>query len=141
MPEAKTFLLEIVTPQGVVFSDQVEAVRAPGIDGYFGVLPGHTPLMTALRVGEIRVRRKGELIRFATSGGFVEVLPRRMIILAETAEEAAKIDVARALAARERALKRLRQRTPDIDLERARAALARAMNRLRVAGYEEGTWP
>jgi F-type H+-transporting ATPase subunit epsilon len=140
MAEQKRFQLEIVTPQGMVFSDQVESVVAPAIDGYFGVLAGHIPLMTALRVGEIRVRRRGEVIRFATSGGFAEVLPTRMIILAETAEEASKIDVARAMAARERALKRLRERGPDVDVERARAALSRAINRLRVAGQGVTGW-
>ena len=134
MPAEKTFQLEIVTPQGTVFSDQVEAVRAPGVGGYFGVLRGHTPLMTALQIGEIRVRRDGQVIRFATSGGFVEVLPNRVIILAETAEREDQIDVARALAAKERAEKRLAQRGPDVDVERAKAALARAKNRLRVAG-------
>lgn len=135
MAADKTFRLEIVTPGGTVFSDDVEALRAPGVDGYFGVLPGHTPLMTALKIGEIRVRRKGETIRFSTSGGFIEVLPRRSIVLAETAERADQIDVARALAAKERAEKRLRERGPDVDEERARAALQRALNRLRVAGY------
>jgi len=137
MPEEKNLQLEIVTPRGTVFSDRVEAVRAPGVDGYFGVLPGHTPLMTALQIGEIRVRRAGEVVRFATTGGFAEVLPNRVIILAETAEREDQIDVARALAAKERAEKRLRERGPDVDVDRAKAALARATNRLRVAGQLE----
>ncbi len=135
MPEEKTFQFEIVTPEGKVYSEAVESVIAPGVDGYFGVLAGHTPFMTALKIGEIRVRKGEETVLFATTGGFVEVLPHRMTLLAETAEEASRIDVSRALAAKERAEKRLKSRTPDVDVERARLALARAMNRLRVAQH------
>ncbi|NOZ55237.1 MAG: F0F1 ATP synthase subunit epsilon [Calditrichaeota bacterium] len=135
MPEEKTFQFEIVTPEGKVYSETVESVIAPGVDGYFGVLAGHTPFMTALKIGEIRVRTHGETVLFATTGGFVEVLPHRMTLLAETAEEASRIDVSRALAAKERAEKRLKSRSPDVDVERARLALARALNRLRVAQH------
>ncbi|MDZ7289710.1 MAG: F0F1 ATP synthase subunit epsilon [candidate division KSB1 bacterium] len=136
---SKTFLLEIVTPFRKVFSERVSAIVAPGEEGYFGVLPGHTPLLISLKVGYLKVEQNvtGEEPRefyFAVSGGFAEVLPDSVKIFAETAEAAPEIDVKRAEDAKSRALKRLHEGYKHWDLERARAALARAMNRLAVAG-------
>jgi F-type H+-transporting ATPase subunit epsilon len=138
-PTTKTFLLEIVTPFRKVFADRVSAIVAPGEAGYFGVLPRHTPFLTSLRVGHIKIERnlagqEEQILYFSTSGGFAEVLPTGMKILAETAEEASEIDVKRAEAAKGRATKRLHEGRKQWDIERAQAALARALNRLEVAG-------
>jgi F-type H+-transporting ATPase subunit epsilon len=131
---AKTFRLDIVTPQGSAFTADVEHLRAPGTEGSFGVLPGHTPFTTSLAIGEVDVTVDGRVRPMAISGGFIEVLPDHTVILAQTAEFADQIDVARAQAARQRAEERLRARAADLDETRCRAALARAMNRLNVAG-------
>jgi F-type H+-transporting ATPase subunit epsilon len=135
---SKSFLLEIVTPLRKVFSERVSAIVAPGEEGYFGVLPGHTPLLTSLKIGYLKVEQNfpGEEPRvfyFAISGGFAEVLPASVTIFAETAEAAAEIDVQRAKEAKERARKRLQEGRKQWDLERVRAALERAENRLAVA--------
>ena len=130
----KTFQLDVVTPQGAVFSDQVEHLRAPGVAGSFGVLPEHTPFMTPLAIGEVAVTQQGRVRPMAISGGFIEVQPDHTIILAQTAEFADAIDVDRAKSARQRAEDRLRAHQANLDEGRARAALARAANRLRIAG-------
>ncbi len=128
-----TIHFEIVTPFRQVYSGDVTSIRAPGVDGYLGVLPKHTPYMVALTVGEISVRENGKTRYFATTGGFAEVLPSRVTVLAETAEEASEIDIERAEEARARAEKRLREGRKHWDVERARAGLLRARNRLKVA--------
>jgi len=134
LPE-KQFKLEIITPTKVVFNDFVVSFTAPGTLGSFQVLYNHAPLLSSIGIGEVKlVDQKGQTSRYATSGGFVEVRENRAMILAETAERSDEIDVARAEAARDRALKRLQERKSDTDLLRARAALARALNRLRIAG-------
>ncbi len=129
----KPFKLEILTPSRTVFSGDVTYVRAPGIEGSFGVLKNHIPFLTALDIGEIEVETEGKRRFFATSGGFVEVLDNVVSILAETAEASDEIDVERARRARERAEKRLAQHSAEINLARARAALMRATIRLKVA--------
>jgi F-type H+-transporting ATPase subunit epsilon len=130
----RPFQLEIVTPQKVVFKGEATSLSAPGVTGAFQVLHSHAPLLSALEVGELKVRdTQGAEVRYATSGGFVEVKNNKVVVLAETAERSAEIDVARATAARERAEARLRSRSGDLDVERARISLARAINRLRVA--------
>jgi F-type H+-transporting ATPase subunit epsilon len=127
-----TFPLELVTPERVLLSEAVRSVRVPGIEGSLGVLAGHAPLMTALAVGLIKVEyENGDLEYIATSGGFMEVTEKKVIILADTAERAADIDVARAEAAIARARERLNS-GETIDYARAQAALARATNRLRA---------
>ena len=123
----------IVTPAGTKEEYDVRHVRAPGSEGDFGVLPGHLPLMTGLRIGAIRLDTKDGQIVWATAGGYVEVLDNVITILAENAERADKIDVGRAEAARERALGRLKGKKEGLDIERSRLALARALNRLKVA--------
>ena len=128
-------LLEIVTPTGRVFSQPISALVMPGHDGYFGVLPHHTPLLAVLKVGDIKITQGENTLHFATSGGVVEVLPDRVKILAETAEDAATIDVSRAEAARERARARLAEGRKKWETARAEASLARATNRLRVVEF------
>jgi F-type H+-transporting ATPase subunit epsilon len=128
-----TFQLDIVTPQGAVFSGPIEHLRAPGVAGSFGVLPSHTPFMTSLDVGEVDVRQDGKDRALAISGGFIEVLPDHTVILAQTAEFAEDIDVDRATSARQRAEERLSAHQANLDENRAKAALARAANRLRIA--------
>jgi F-type H+-transporting ATPase subunit epsilon len=129
-----TVRLDIVTAERVVFSEDVDILVAPGILGQLGVLPHHTPLMTTLEPGELLVRKSGEEISMAISGGFLEVRPDRIIVLADAAERADEIDMARAEAAKSRAQQRLTQPAPEIDLAQAEAALRRALARLRVAG-------
>jgi F-type H+-transporting ATPase subunit epsilon len=131
---AATFQLDIVTPEGLVFSEPVEHLRAPGIEGSFGVLIGHTPFMTSLAIGEVDVTQGGKVRKLATSGGFIEVNPDRTVILAETAEFAEDIDLERARAAKERAEEYLKGKRPDSDLHRAQASLQRAINRIHIAG-------
>ena len=128
----KTIFLEIVTPVRKVFAEPVNSIVMPGHDGYFGVLPRHTPLLAEISIGDIKVKQGDKVLHFATSGGVVEVLPDRVKILAESAEEASTIDVARAEASRERAKKRLAEGRKMWEVVRAEASLARANNRLRV---------
>jgi F-type H+-transporting ATPase subunit epsilon len=134
-------LLEIVTPVRKVFAEPVDSIVMPGHDGYFGVLPRHTPLLAEVRIGDIKVKQGGKTLHFATSGGVVEVLPDRVKILAESAEEASGIDVARAEAARERARNRLTEGRKKWEVARAEAALARANNRLRVVELSKQAMP
>jgi F-type H+-transporting ATPase subunit epsilon len=128
-----TTRLEIVTAERVVFSEDVDVVIAPGIEGQLGVLPNHAPLMTTLMPGELLVRRGGEEFSLAITGGFVEVRPDRIIILADAAERVEEIDIARAEEARRRAEERLKEPTDTVDLLRAEAALRRSLARLQVA--------
>jgi F-type H+-transporting ATPase subunit epsilon len=124
--------LQIVTPDRLLVHEQVDEVQIPGSEGYLGVLPGHTPLLASLAVGEMWYRKGQDRTHLAIAFGFAEVLPDRVTILARLAERAEEIDVERASAARDRAEARLSDKT-DIDYERARAALLKAMTRLQVA--------
>ena len=124
--------LEIVTPDRSLGREEVDEVELPGSEGYFGVLPGHTPLLSTLMVGELWYRIGQEKRYLAVSGGFVEVLPDRVTVLADIGERAEDIDVARAEAAKRRAEERL-AKTMDVDIERARLALLKALMRLQVA--------
>ncbi len=126
--------LDIVTAERVVYSEDVDVVIAPGVEGQLGILPHHAPLMTTLQAGELRVRRGGEEDSLAISGGFLEVRPDRVIILADAAERAEEIDVARAEAAKKRAEQRLADRhAAGLDEARAETAMRRALARLTVA--------
>ena len=130
----KSFHLEIVTPRRIVYNAPAVSFSAPGTIGGFQVLYNHAPLVSSLRVGDVKViEQDGKEIHYATSGGFVEVRDNRVTLLAETAERSDEIDVARAQAAHDRAAKRLSKGERDVDVERARAALARALNRLRIS--------
>ena len=124
--------LQIVTPDRMIVHEQVDEVEIPGVDGYFGVLPGHTPMLAALSVGEMWYRKGQEKTYLAIAFGFAEVLPERVTILAQLAERAEEIDVERAESARTRAVQRLDQKS-DIDYERARQALMKSMTRLQVS--------
>jgi len=127
-----TTRLEIVTAERVVFSDDVDVVVAPGVKGQLGILPHHAPLMTMLLPGELRVRKGGEEFSLAISGGFLEVRPDRVIVLADAAERAEEIDIARAEAAKRRAEEQLKHPIPEVDIAQAEAALRRSLARLRV---------
>ena len=124
--------LQIVTPDRAIVKEQVDEVEIPGADGYFGVLPGHTPMLAALSVGELWYRKGQEKTYLAIAEGFAEVLPDRVTILAQLAERAEEIEVERAEAARARASKRLDDRG-DMDFPRARMALMKSMTRLQVS--------
>ena len=127
-------LLEIVTPERQVFSDEVDSVVCPGIEGELGVLPHHAPLLTTLGFGELRIRRAGEEEFFAIAGGFLQVRPDRVVVMAETADIASEIDLEKANEARREAEKALAEGFEEpADLARARAALQRALLRIRVA--------
>ena len=125
--------LQIVTPDRLLLREQVDEVEIPGSEGYFGVLPGHTPLLASLAVGEMWYRRGQEKTYLSIAFGFAEVLPDRVTILARLAERADDIDVERAEAARKRAEERLAQQQTAVDYERARTALLKSMARLNVS--------
>ena len=126
-------LLEIVTPDKSLVREDVDEVQLPGSEGYFGVLPGHTPLLATLQVGEMWYRIGSEKHYLANAYGFVEVLPDRVTVLAQLAERAQDIDVVRAEAAKRRAEERMAASVPDIDFERARIAMMKSLIRLQVA--------
>ncbi len=125
--------LEIVTPDRAIAHEQVDEVEIPGAEGYFGVLPGHTPLLASLQVGELWYRKAGEIYYLSIAFGFAEVLPDRVTILAQIAERADEIDVTRAEEEKRRAEAQLSRRPSDADLERARISMLKALVRLRVA--------
>jgi F-type H+-transporting ATPase subunit epsilon len=125
--------LEFVTPERALVHEDVDEVEIPGEDGYFGVLPGHAPLLAALQPGELWYRRGGEKKYAFVAGGFAEVLPDRVAILAQVAERAEDIDAQRAEASKRRAEDRLARPTSDLDAERARAAVLRSLMRLQVS--------
>lgn len=130
----KLFLLEIVTPQGGVVSSKVEEAYLPGSQGDFGVLPGHAPLLTSLRIGALHYRQDNQVHDVAVNRGFAEVTPGRATILTDTAELAGEIDLERARAARARAEERMRGLSKDDPAYRQEAeALERARVRIRVA--------
>ena len=132
----KTLWLEVVTPEHELVHEEVETVELRAKKGYIGVLPGHAPLLTELGVGELRYKQGGRMQRLAVIHGYAEVLPNRVIVLAEIGECAEGIDLKRAKAARERAQKRLGQPgTQGIDWERAAEAFDRAALRVSVAGH------
>ena len=126
--------LELVTPDRLVVHDSVIAVSVPGKEGYLGILPGHAPLLSELKAGELSYTQDSATHYLAVSWGFAEVLPDRVIVLADASERAEEIDVKRAQRAKQRAQERLSKVSdPEIDRERAQAALERAMARLAAA--------
>ncbi len=124
--------IDIVTAERVVYSEEVDTVIAPGVEGQLGILPHHAPLMTILEVGELLVRKGDEELSLAISGGFLEVRPDRVIVLADAAERDEEIDLARAEEAKRRAQEYLGHPAPEIDIAQAEAALARSLARLKV---------
>ena len=131
---AQTIRLEIITPERHVFSEDVQTVTAPGVEGEFGVLYGHISFLTQLQMGCVRYRYdSGEPHYIFVTGGIVQVLSDAVNILTPAAERVEDIDMARAERAKERALKRLQEQEEHVDTVRVQAALTRAMNRIRVA--------
>jgi F-type H+-transporting ATPase subunit epsilon len=125
--------LQIVSADRLLVNERVDEVEIPGSEGYLGVLPGHTPLLATLQVGELWYRQGQEKHYLAIAFGFVEVQPDGVTILAQIAEPAQEIDLARAEAAKKRAEERLSKPTTDMDFERARMAMVKALVRLQVA--------
>jgi F-type H+-transporting ATPase subunit epsilon len=125
--------LEIVTPERSLASEEVDEVQLPGAEGYFGVLPGHAPLLASLQVGELWYRIGQEKHYVAVAFGFAEVLPERVTVLAQIAERPEDIDVPRAEAAKKRAEERIAKPQVEIDFERARIAMMKSLIRLQVA--------
>lgn len=128
-----TFRLEVVTAERMVFSDDVNMIVAWGTEGQLGILPHHAPLMTMLRPGDLLIRKDNEEEYLAISGGFLEVRPDKVVILADACERAEEIDVSRAEAAKRRAEEMLKGRAPEVDAAAAEAALRRSLIRLKVA--------
>ena len=134
-------LLEIVTPERLAYSDTVDSVVLPGSEGELGVLPHHAPLVSMLGVGELRIRKGGVEESFAIAGGFLQVRPDKVVVMAETADMASEIDLEKAQQARREAERALEEVSGEpADLARARAQLQTALLRIRVAErrYREG---
>lgn len=125
--------LEIVSPERRAYTDDVDMVVVPGIDGELGILPRHTPLISALGVGELRIKKGGTEQALLISGGFVEVRPDKVIVMADLAEHSDEIDEAKAVEARRRAEAELGEVKDPVDLARVRAALQTALMRERIA--------
>lgn len=128
-----TIRLEIITAENQIFADDVNAVIAPGIEGVLGILPHHAPLMTMLLPGELVIKKGNEESYFCVTGGFLEVRPDKVIILADASERSEEIDIERAEEAKKRAEERLKVSAPNIDNARAEAALRRSLARIKVA--------
>jgi F-type H+-transporting ATPase subunit epsilon len=128
--------LDIVTPDRLVLSESVDEIQIPGQEGYLGILPGHAPLITELKIGEVSYRQGTQVTYLVVAWGYAEVLPDKVTILAETAERAEEIDVQRAIDSKTRAEKRLAKVTdPEIDFKRAQVSLERALIRIQVAKH------
>ncbi|MBM4453150.1 MAG: F0F1 ATP synthase subunit epsilon [Chloroflexi bacterium] len=125
--------LDVITAEHQVMSDDVDVVVAPGIVGELGILLHHAPLMTTLQPGELLIRKGHDETYLAVTGGFLEVRPDKIIVLADACERAEEIDVERAEAAKRRAEEQLRTHPPGIDERRVEAALRRSLIRLRIA--------
>jgi len=128
-----TFTLEIVTAERMVYSDEVSAVVAWGVEGQLGILPHHAPLMTMLQPGDLLIRKDKEEEYFAISGGFLEVRPDKVIILADACERADEINIARAEEAKRRAQETMKAAPLSVEAAAAEAALRRSLARLKVA--------
>ncbi|WP_374721370.1 F0F1 ATP synthase subunit epsilon [Peribacillus tepidiphilus] len=128
----KTVKVSVVTPDGPVYEADVEMVSTKAKSGELGILPGHIPLVAPLEIGAVRLKKEGTTEYIAVSGGFIEVRPEKVTILAQSAERAEDIDVARAKAAKARAEKRLQDAQEHVDAKRAELALRRAINRISI---------
>jgi len=133
MPIPSHLTLEIVTPDELLLHETVDEVEIPGADGYFGVLPGHTPLLATLQVGELWYRKGSERHFLSIAFGFAEVLPDRVTILAQIGEKAETIDIDRAETEKKRAQDALATAKTEFDLEMARISMLKALIRLQVA--------
>ncbi|WP_164217669.1 F0F1 ATP synthase subunit epsilon [Virgibacillus sp. YIM 98842] len=128
----KTLTVSVVTPDGPVLEDTFDMVSCKAESGELGILPGHIPLVAPLTISAVRLKRENQVEQLAVNGGFMEVQPDKVTILAQSAEKPADIDVQRAQEAKKRAERRLQSKQDDIDFLRAELALKRAMNRLNV---------
>lgn len=134
---AENIIIEVVTPERAVVSDEAQIVVAPGSEGEFGVLAGHTPFLSSLSTGSLRYTDKNGKEKYVfINSGFAEALPDKVTVLAESAERKEDIDINRAEAAKGRALKRLESKKEDVDIVRATASLARAIQRLKIASSQ-----
>ncbi|MFO0752620.1 MAG: F0F1 ATP synthase subunit epsilon [Thermodesulfovibrionales bacterium] len=125
--------LDIVTPYGLVLSEEVDEITATGTEGEFGVLPGHVPFITTLSIGTLILRKEGKISYVFVNSGYAEVTSDRVVVLADSAERAEEIDVERALASKKRGEERLKQ-AEKVDFARAQAAVERATIRVQIAG-------
>ena len=133
MPLPPKLLLEVVTPEGLLLREEVDEVIAPGEEGYFGVLPGHTPFLATLGIGSLMYRKGAEKLFLTSFWGFCEVLPDRVNILAEVGERGSAIDVERAEKAKERAEQRMKSLRDEAEYREAQAEYMKAVVRLSVA--------
>ncbi|WP_053361058.1 F0F1 ATP synthase subunit epsilon [Bacillus sp. FJAT-27251] len=130
----KTMKVHVVTPDGPVYDSEVEMVSTKAQTGELGIMPGHIPMVAPLQIGAVRLKKGGDTDYVAVSGGFLEVRPDTVTILAQTAEKSSEIDIERAVRAKERAEQRLQARQQEnIDFKRAELALQRAINRISIA--------
>lgn len=134
---AKTIRLDIVTPERMVYSDDVNMIIARATDGDVGILPGHAHMIAGLAIWPLRILKDEGEVQISLCSGFIEVRPEKVTILAGCAEKPEEIDIARAQSAKERAESRLKEQAEGIDVTRAEAALHRAIMRLRVAESEK----
>lgn len=137
MAAAPKIQLDVVTPKKLVYSEEVDLLEGPAIDGLIGILPEHAPLVTAMKIGVVRVVKDGEDIQIAISEGFMEVQPDRVNLVVRTAEMPEEIDIDRAESARDRAEERLEEDREEVDFARAEAAYERARARLKAAGHHD----
>lgn len=124
--------MSVVTPSGPVLEEAYEMIVCKTETGELGILPGHIPLVAPLTIGAVRLKKNNDTYQLAVSGGFMEVRPDKVTILAQSAEKASEIDVARANEAKARAERRLQAKQDDTDFQRAELALKRALNRINV---------
>lgn len=129
----KTLNVSVVTPDGPILTDDYEMVSCRAESGELGILPGHIPLVAPLTISAVRLTKDNEQLHLAVNGGFLEVRPDHLTILAQSAEKAEDIDVARAKQAKDRAERRLAEKEADLDTMRAELALQRAINRIKIA--------
>lgn len=131
---ARSFAIDIITPERIVYREMIDIIIVPALDGDLGVLAGHAPLVTGIKIGVIKIKKDGEEFLISTSGGVMEVQPEQVNLIVNSAELPHEIDVERAEQAKKRAVQRLENSTNEIDEVRARIALERAVARLKVAG-------
>lgn len=137
MAAAPKIQLDVVTPQKLVYSEEIDKLEAPAIDGLIGIWPKHAPLVTAMKIGVVRIVKEGEESQIAISEGFMEVQPDRINLVVRTAELPGQIDIDRAKSAKDRAEERLEKDHDNIDFARAEAAYDRALARLKAAGHHD----
>lgn len=140
MAAAPKIQLDVVTPQKKVYSEKIDMLEGPAIDGLIGILPEHAPLVTAMKIGVVNLKKDGEQVQIAISEGFMEVQPDQINLVVRTAEMPEDIDIDRAESARERAEQRLETDQENIDFARAEAAYNRAKARLKAAGQKDRSY-